>query len=91
MMTTTAATGAPPRAACATKSGVFALTFFSYVLFHASRKSFSAIKGEMSNELWMHSSVFPEEQQAQMYGLLDTLFMGSYAIGLYARSAHVND
>lgn len=69
----------------ASKGGVFLLTFFSYVLFHASRKSFSAIKGEMSSEQWIHSRVYPRDQQAQMYGLLDTLFMGCYALGLYVR------
>lgn len=78
----------PPWTQCAAnKSGVFFLTFFSYVLFHACRKSFSAIKGEMSAEQWMHSSVYPDDQQGQMYGLLDTLFMGFYAIGLYIRCA----
>jgi sugar phosphate permease len=71
------------RAWGATKSGAFGLTFFSYVMFHASRKSFSAIKGEMSAEQWIHSSVYTEDQQAQMYGLLDTLFMAAYAAGLY--------
>lgn len=67
----------------ATKTGVFTLTFFSYVMFHACRKSFSAIKGEMSKEEWMHSAIYPMEQQAQMYGLMDTLFMAFYAAGLY--------
>lgn len=69
----------------ASKSGVFLLTFFSYVLFHACRKSFSAIKGEMSAEQWMHSALYPDDQQGEMYGLLDTLFMGFYAVGLYIR------
>lgn len=80
---------APARRPCsqwaASKGGVFFLTFFSYVMFHASRKSFSAIKGEMSSEQWIHSRVYPRDQQAQMYGLLDTLFMGFYAVGLYVR------
>ncbi|KAF4322493.1 hypothetical protein BBO99_00002653 [Phytophthora kernoviae] len=67
----------------ANKRGVFFLTFFSYVLFHASRKSFSAIKGEMADEQWIHSEVYTRDQQAEMYGLLDTLFMGFYALGLY--------
>ncbi|GLE01732.1 hypothetical protein PINS_up010566 [Pythium insidiosum] len=71
------------RGALASKPGIFTLTFFSYVMFHACRKSFSAIKGEMSSEQWIHSSVYPKEQQAQMYGLLDTLFMAFYAVGLY--------
>ncbi|KAE8981012.1 hypothetical protein PR003_g18438 [Phytophthora rubi] len=67
----------------ANKRGVFFLTFFSYVLFHASRKSFSAIKGEMGDEQWLHSTLYARDQQAEMYGLLDTLFMGFYALGLY--------
>lgn len=72
------------RAQClGSKRGAFALTFVSYVLFHASRKSFSAVKGEMSSEQWIHSRVYPRDQQAQMYGLLDTLFMAFYALGLY--------
>ncbi|TMW60401.1 hypothetical protein Poli38472_000443 [Pythium oligandrum] len=65
------------------KTAVFLLTFFSYVMFHACRKSFSAIKGQMSDEQWIHSALYPKEQQAQMYGLLDTLFMAFYAVGLY--------
>jgi OPA family glycerol-3-phosphate transporter-like MFS transporter 3 len=69
----------------ATKSGIFFLTFFSYVMFHVSRKSFSAIKGEMSSEQWIHSVFYSKDEQAQMYGLLDTLFMGFYATGLYIR------
>lgn len=80
---------APWTQCAANKSGVFFLTFFSYVMFHACRKSFSAIKGEMSAEQWMRSSVYPSDQQGQMYGLLDTLFMGFYAIGLYIRCAYV--
>ncbi|KAL4114290.1 hypothetical protein PRIC2_014613 [Phytophthora ramorum] len=67
----------------ANKRGVFFLTFFSYVLFHASRKSFSAIKGEMGDEQWIHSKIYGRDQQAEMYGLLDTLFMAFYAVGLY--------
>ncbi|CEG44428.1 sugar phosphate [Plasmopara halstedii] len=67
----------------ATKRGVFFLTFFSYVLFHASRKSFSAIKGEMALEQWLHSNLFSREQQVEMFGLMDTLFMVFYALGLY--------
>ncbi|KAG7385018.1 hypothetical protein PHYPSEUDO_002030 [Phytophthora pseudosyringae] len=71
------------RELAANKRGVFFLTFFSYVLFHASRKSFSAIKGEMGDEQWIHSTLYSRDQQAEMYGLLDTLFMGFYALGLY--------
>ncbi|DAZ93751.1 TPA: hypothetical protein N0F65_007377 [Lagenidium giganteum] len=82
-LSSTAPRSSPVGGCCATKAGVFTLTFFSYVMFHASRKSFSAIKGEMSAEQWIHSSLYSKEQQAQMYGLLDTLFMAFYAVGLY--------
>ncbi|KAL7691715.1 hypothetical protein Plhal304r1_c008g0031331 [Plasmopara halstedii] len=34
------------------------LTFFSNVLFHASSKSFSTIKGEMALKQWLHSNLF---------------------------------
>jgi hypothetical protein len=74
-----------PHGGCASKAAAFLLTFFSYTMFHMARKSFSAIKGEMSNEQWLHSAVYSKDQQAQMYGLLDTLFMAFYAIGLYIR------
>ena len=67
------------------KSVVFFLTFFSYVMFHVSRKSFSTIKGEMSKEEWMDSVVFQKHEQGKMYGLMDTLFMAFYASGLYVR------
>ncbi|RHY25241.1 hypothetical protein DYB32_008438 [Aphanomyces invadans] len=62
---------------------VFLLTFFSYVMLHVSRKSFSAVKGEMSKELFMESALFPSAEQGKMYGLMDTLFMVFYASGLY--------
>jgi sugar phosphate permease len=81
----TAASSRSCREVAANKRGVFFLTFFSYVLFHASRKSFSAIKGEMGDEQWIHSKIYSRDQQAEMYGLLDTLFMGFYALGLYVR------
>ncbi|OQS00361.1 sugar phosphate exchanger [Thraustotheca clavata] len=65
------------------KTCVFFLTFFSYVMFHVSRKSFSAVKGEMSKEEWMESIFYAPTEQAKMYGLMDTLFMAFYAVGLY--------
>ncbi|ETV99994.1 hypothetical protein H310_07442 [Aphanomyces invadans] len=65
------------------KMKVFLLTFFSYVMLHVSRKSFSAVKGEMSKELFMESALFPSAEQGKMYGLMDTLFMVFYASGLY--------
>ncbi|RHY03472.1 hypothetical protein DYB36_009002, partial [Aphanomyces astaci] len=52
-------------------------------MLHVSRKSFSAIKGEMSKELFMESALIPSTEQGKMYGLMDTLFMAFYACGLY--------
>ncbi|CAH0521175.1 unnamed protein product [Peronospora belbahrii] len=52
-------------------------------MFHAIRKSFSSIKGQMGDEQWIHSKVYAKDQQVEMYGLMDTLFMAFYALGLY--------
>ncbi|EEY69680.1 sugar phosphate exchanger, putative [Phytophthora infestans T30-4] len=37
----------------------------------------------MGDEQWIHSELYSRDQQAEMYGLMDTLFMGFYALGLY--------
>ncbi|POM71664.1 Sugar phosphate exchanger [Phytophthora palmivora] len=37
----------------------------------------------MGDEQWIHSDLYSRDQQAEMYGLMDTLFMGFYALGLY--------
>nr|CCA19510.1 sugar phosphate exchanger putative [Albugo laibachii Nc14] len=68
----------------ATKPGVFFLTFFSFVFFHFGRKSFAAMKGELSAESWMESSFYSKDDQAKMFGWMDTVFMLTYAAGLYA-------
>uniref|UniRef100_A0A672GTQ7 Sugar phosphate exchanger 3 n=1 Tax=Salarias fasciatus TaxID=181472 RepID=A0A672GTQ7_SALFA len=85
---------------------VFLLTFFSYVLLHASRKTFSNVKVSISaqwtpslqNEskicfvclllLHIYSSIdnrlFADEKQATLFlGALDSIFLFSYAVGLY--------
>ena len=53
---------------------VFTLTFCGYASLHITRKSFSNIKNDLTDQ-WH----FSEDQLAQ----LDTVFMISYAIGLY--------
>ncbi|XP_074554866.1 sugar phosphate exchanger 3 [Halichoeres trimaculatus] len=80
---------------------VFLLTFFSYVLLHASRKTFSNVKVSISaqwtpspkngsavpytpGETWEDNHLFKDEKQATLFlGALDSLFLFSYAVGLY--------
>ncbi|KAM4748071.1 sugar phosphate exchanger 3 [Rhinophrynus dorsalis] len=80
---------------------VFLLTFFSYALLHASRKSFSNVKVSISNqwtpsdlntseydlepgETWNGNHLFPNNASAAIFlGLLDTIFLFSYAVGLF--------
>lgn len=80
---------------------VFLLTFFSYVLLHASRKTFSNVKVSISaqwtpsiqndsavifspSETWEDNHLFADEQQATLFlGALDSIFLFSYAAGLY--------
>ncbi|XP_053110733.1 sugar phosphate exchanger 3 [Hemicordylus capensis] len=80
---------------------VFLLTFFSYSLLHASRKTFSNVKVSISSqwtpfclndtglnlqpyELWNSSHLFPNIDEATLFlGTLDTIFLFSYAVGLY--------
>uniref|UniRef100_H3DMF8 Sugar phosphate exchanger 3 n=1 Tax=Tetraodon nigroviridis TaxID=99883 RepID=H3DMF8_TETNG len=76
----------------------FLLTFFSYVLLHASRKTFSNVKVSISAqwtpplynasgvpvERWNGSALFANEEQATLFlGALDSIFLFSYAAGLY--------
>ncbi|RHZ22465.1 hypothetical protein DYB37_000988 [Aphanomyces astaci] len=62
------------------KLRTFVITFTTYATFHVARKSFSSIKGELSREQWMVSSL---TSQSNMYGLMDMVFLGFYAVGLY--------
>ncbi|RHY34425.1 hypothetical protein DYB32_001338 [Aphanomyces invadans] len=62
------------------KLRTFAITYVTYAIFHVARKSFGSIKGELSKEKWMASSL---TSQSNMYGLMDMVFLGLYAIGLY--------
>ncbi|XP_076860965.1 sugar phosphate exchanger 3 isoform X2 [Brachyhypopomus gauderio] len=79
----------------------FLLTFFSYVLLHASRKTFSNVKVSISaqwtpsvqngslpdfapGELWEENRLFANAEEATLFlGALDTIFLFSYAVGLY--------
>ncbi|XP_026859703.1 sugar phosphate exchanger 3 isoform X2 [Electrophorus electricus] len=79
----------------------FLLTFFSYVLLHASRKTFSNVKVSISaqwtpsvqngslpafspRELWEENRMFADTGEATLFlGALDTIFLFSYAVGLY--------
>lgn len=80
---------------------VFLLTFFSYVLLHASRKTFSNVKVSISaqwtpsvrnssspefspGKTWEDNRLFANEEEATLFlGVLDTIFLFSYAVGLY--------
>ncbi|XP_064199422.1 sugar phosphate exchanger 3 [Anguilla rostrata] len=79
----------------------FLLTFFSYVLLHASRKTFSNVKLSISAqwtpsvqndsspafspaETWEDNKLFADSEDATLFlGALDTIFLFSYAVGLY--------
>ncbi|XP_056131603.1 sugar phosphate exchanger 3 [Lampris incognitus] len=80
---------------------VFLLTFFSYVLLHSSRKTFSNVKVSISAQwtpsvrndsapafspgaTWEDNHLFANEEEATLFlGALDTIFLFSYAVGLY--------
>ncbi|EHB04426.1 Sugar phosphate exchanger 3 [Heterocephalus glaber] len=78
---------------------VFLLTFFSYSLLHASRKTFSNVKvsiskqwtpsawntsAELPVEIWSSNWLFPSTEEATLFlGTLDTIFLFSYAVGLF--------
>ncbi|XP_069927513.1 sugar phosphate exchanger 3 isoform X4 [Oryctolagus cuniculus] len=75
---------------------VFLLTFFSYSLLHASRKTFSNVKVSISKqwtpsafntsaalpvEVWDSNRLFPSAEEATLFlGTLDTIFLFSYAV-----------
>ncbi|XP_023666162.1 sugar phosphate exchanger 3 isoform X1 [Paramormyrops kingsleyae] len=79
----------------------FLLTFFSYVLLHASRKTFSNVKVSISaqwtplplngsspafspKQTWEGNKLFENTEGATLFlGVLDTIFLFSYAVGLY--------
>uniref|UniRef100_A0A667ZXT5 Sugar phosphate exchanger 3 n=1 Tax=Myripristis murdjan TaxID=586833 RepID=A0A667ZXT5_9TELE len=75
--------------------------FLSYVLLHASRKTFSNVKVSISaqwtpsvqnesapafspGQTWEDNRLFADEEEATLFlGALDTIFLFSYAVGLY--------
>jgi len=62
---------------------MFFITYTGYAMFHIARKSFSSIKNEMGREEWMLSNYYSQDNQSQMYGFMDMIFMACYAMGLY--------
>uniref|UniRef100_A0A8C6CYY5 Uncharacterized protein n=1 Tax=Moschus moschiferus TaxID=68415 RepID=A0A8C6CYY5_MOSMO len=76
---------------------VFLLTFFSYSLLHASRKTFSNVQVSISKqwtpsafnkstellpvEIWSSNHLFPSAEEATLF--LGTIFLFSYAVGLF--------
>ncbi|XP_054721463.1 sugar phosphate exchanger 3-like [Uloborus diversus] len=80
----------------------FWLTFISYALFHATRKTFSNVKATISatwtpqnlslpnvfDDNWNGHQLFEDESDASFFlGVLDTVFMTAYAIGLFISGA----
>lgn len=81
----------------------FFITFFAYAMFHATRKTFSNVKGTMSKEwsptntslpdiyeynTWNAHNLFNNEKSASYYfGTLDTVFMIAYSAGLFISGA----
>uniref|UniRef100_A0A914X938 Sugar phosphate exchanger 3 n=1 Tax=Plectus sambesii TaxID=2011161 RepID=A0A914X938_9BILA len=73
---------------------VFLLTFSSYALFHATRKTMSTVKSSFIDQ-WMalpsnsslppsRAAFFTDRQDASAFlGLLDGAFLGAYAVGLF--------
>jgi len=72
---------------------VYVLTFMGYACYHATRKTFSNVKTAMS-KTWMCSLVglskCSASQAESMQGMLDSVFMISYAVGLYI-SGYIGD
>uniref|UniRef100_A0A5S6Q1C0 Sugar phosphate exchanger 3 n=1 Tax=Trichuris muris TaxID=70415 RepID=A0A5S6Q1C0_TRIMR len=78
---------------------VFVLTFSSYALLHASRKTFSNVKSTMistwtpqqfnqsdifDDEIWNGHAMFQSRFAAEAFlGILDAIFMSCYAVGLF--------
>lgn len=81
----------------------FFITFFGYAMFHATRKTFSNVKGTMAQEwspyndslpdvldyqTWNSHRLFEKKDDADYYfGTLDTVFMLAYSMGLYISGA----
>ncbi|CAD6193484.1 unnamed protein product [Caenorhabditis auriculariae] len=66
---------------------VFLVTFVSYGLYHASRKSLSGVKSSIKAD-WLdnrtHAPLFSSEGEAKAFlGSLDAMFMAAYASALF--------
>nr|AXS78272.1 sugar phosphate exchanger 3 [Anisakis simplex] len=74
---------------------VFLITFASYALYHASRKTLSGVKTSITND-WTRNTTMTQRDSFQdgafipsvsgaetFLGLLDALFMAAYAISLF--------
>ncbi|CAJ0585976.1 unnamed protein product, partial [Mesorhabditis spiculigera] len=69
------------------KLWVFAVTFISYGLYHACRKTLAGVKSSVKND-WLfngsHPPLFETEVEAKAFlGTLDAIFMGAYAAALF--------
>lgn len=70
------------------KALVFVVTFVSYGLYHASRKSLSGVKSSIKAD-WLsntsdHAPLFTSEADAKHFlGSLDAIFMAAYAAALF--------
>ncbi|MFH4975654.1 hypothetical protein AB6A40_002363 [Gnathostoma spinigerum] len=63
---------------------VFMLTFVSYALFHVSRKTLSGVKTSIADDWTKYNHFVPSRSEAQNFlGVLDSVFMGAYAIALF--------
>ena len=61
---------------------VFWLTFVAYAVLHSSRMSYSRIKPVLTSEEWFTSRIMSSMSQEE--GLLDSLFLCFYSVGLFA-------
>ncbi|KAF8373570.1 hypothetical protein PRIPAC_79999, partial [Pristionchus pacificus] len=67
---------------------VFGITFMSFALIHAARKTLSTVKGSListwTRNTTAHPPLFPSSEAAENFlALLDFGFLFAYAIGLY--------
>lgn len=67
----------------ASKWWVCIITFMAYAAYHVARKSFSVIKAVIIQDEFFTSPLYSRDDQSTMCGLLDTIFLAFYAVGLY--------
>ena len=65
------------------RASAFAVTFTGFLLIHASRKTFSAVKESLLAVAWFKDDgLFSgAEEQDAMLGCIDALFLFGYAFG----------